>query len=123
MVHQNRYYHENRNGLADRKRARSAQAYADNPQKQYARNAQYRDRYPEREAAKKAVMLAVRSGFLVKQSCERCGDEKADAHHDDYSKPLDVRWLCRIHHGEHHRLAHRAAGSLLDGIEHKAMPA
>lgn len=27
-----------------------------------------------------------------------CGEVETDAHHDDYSKPLDVRWLCRRHH-------------------------
>lgn len=47
----------------------------------------------------------IRSGFLVRQPCEVCKSEKkADAHHDDYTKPLDVRWLCRKHHNEHHRL-------------------
>jgi hypothetical protein len=26
------------------------------------------------------------------------GTVKAEAHHDDYSKPFEVRWLCRMHH-------------------------
>jgi len=34
--------------------------------------------------------------------CEICGCEKSEAHHDDYSRPLDVRWLCRVHHLMHH---------------------
>ena len=48
---------------------------------------------------------AVKRGLLVKQPCEVCGtDENVEAHHDDYMRPLDVRWLCRTHHGEHHRM-------------------
>jgi len=47
---------------------------------------------------------AVRRGQLVRQPCERCQTSIfVDAHHDDYGKPLDVRWLCRIHHRERHR--------------------
>lgn len=46
----------------------------------------------------------IRKGVLVKQPCEKCGtEEKIEAHHDDYNKPLNVRWLCRKHHLEHHR--------------------
>ena len=40
---------------------------------------------------------------LEKKPCEVCGSEKVDAHHDDYLKPLDVRWLCRKHHMQVHR--------------------
>lgn len=53
--------------------------------------------------AHRAVKSAIRNGVLVREPCEVCGKEKVDAHHDDYSKPLDVRWLCRFHHLKHHR--------------------
>jgi hypothetical protein len=47
---------------------------------------------------------ATRLGILDRQPCEVCGEMKVDAHHDDYNKPMEVRWLCRLHHNEHHRL-------------------
>ena len=43
-----------------------------------------------------------RARVLERQPCEVCG-EKAEAHHPDYSKPLDVRWLCKRHHMIEHR--------------------
>ncbi len=46
---------------------------------------------------------AIRDGRLTKEPCEVCGELKVDAHHDDYEKPMDVRWLCRTHHAEHHK--------------------
>ena len=63
----------------------------------------HRLRNPVKDAARRAVSRAIRAGGIVSQSCESCGDEKAHAHHDDYSKPLDVRWLCRAHHAEWHK--------------------
>lgn len=46
---------------------------------------------------------AIKAGILTRQPCEICGAiEKIEAHHDDYTKPLDVRWLCKLHHDEHH---------------------
>lgn len=59
------------------------------------------DRY---ERAHWTVRNAIRDGRLVRQPCEVCGNPRTDAHHDDYSRPLDVRWLCRKHHGEQHRI-------------------
>lgn len=45
-----------------------------------------------------------RRGKLTRQPCEVCGAESnIEAHHSDYSKPLDVNWLCREHHKEWHR--------------------
>jgi hypothetical protein len=57
---------------------------------------------PEKRQAHNLVASALKSGRLVALPCERCG-EKAHAHHDDYSKPLDVRWLCPLHHAERHK--------------------
>ena len=50
------------------------------------------------------VYLAIKRGNLIRGSCEICGNEKADAHHDDYDKPLEVRWLCKSHHWEWHNI-------------------
>lgn len=62
-----------------------------------------RRRHPEQHRAHEAVARAVRDGSMCVRPCEICGDKSAEAHHDDYSKPLNVRWLCRQHHVEHHR--------------------
>src|SRR6185295_16839071 len=41
-------------------------------------------------------------GKLLPQLCAKCGDPKAEKHHEDYSKPLEVIWLCRKCHLELH---------------------
>ena len=43
----------------------------------------------------------IKRGKVQRGPCEVCGG-KAEAHHTDYSKPLDVRWLCRDHHPDEH---------------------
>jgi len=48
------------------------------------------------------VANEIRNGRLRRGGCEVCGESPTDAHHDDYKKPLEVRWLCRTHHCEHH---------------------
>lgn len=62
------------------------------------------ERHPEKRAAQIAVGNALRSGKLQRQPCEVCGDPRVDGHHPDYAKPLEVRWLCRTHHMELHRV-------------------
>lgn len=55
--------------------------------------------------ARQQVRNAIRRGDLLPSACEVCGEITVHAHHDDYSKPLDVRWLCPAHHHEHHAKA------------------
>ena len=44
----------------------------------------------------------LKRGVIQRQSCEVCGSKKSEAHHNDYTKPLQVIWLCRLHHLAHH---------------------
>lgn len=66
---------------------------------QYAKR--YRLRFPDKYRARNSVNNAIRDGGLVKMPCEICGGV-AQAHHEDYSRALDVRWLCFRHHRETH---------------------
>jgi hypothetical protein len=48
---------------------------------------------------------AVQVGKLARRPCEICGStERVEKHHDDYTKPLNVRWLCKQHHMELHNV-------------------
>jgi hypothetical protein len=60
-----------------------------------------RAKCPEKERAYNKVRHAIKSGKLIRQLCF-CGNS-AQAHHDDYSKPLDVKWLCQKHHDQRHK--------------------
>lgn len=58
---------------------------------------------PRKRAAQ--ILFRNRSRYdksLAPLPCERCG-AKAHAHHEDYDKPLEVVWLCPIHHKQRHR--------------------
>lgn len=59
--------------------------------------------------AHSAVRGALRKGLLKRGSCEVCGSFRVDGHHDDYGKPLEVRWLCRKHHRAFHASLKRVA--------------
>ena len=55
-----------------------------------------------RNATRRETLRAIKAGELVRRPCEKCGREPTHAHHDDYAKPLTVRWLCPQHHTELH---------------------
>ncbi len=71
-------------------------------------------RYPEKWKARAALNNAIAAGKMIRQPCSECGAKRAQGHHHDYSKPLDVEWLCVACHGVEHRvseegLAHASA--------------
>lgn len=59
-------------------------------------------RNPEKANAHYILNYNVRKGRVIKPTvCSSCGTKgPLDAHHEDYSKPLEVIWLCRPCHKE-----------------------
>jgi hypothetical protein len=89
---------EKRKKVAARHRAWRAA----NPGSRKEENRRFREEHPDRVRVYWKVDNAIRSGRLVPEPCHICGD-KAVAHHQDYSKPLEVEWLCPYHHSKAHR--------------------
>lgn len=56
----------------------------------------------EKDTARRKFRKAVMRGILSKHPCAICGKIEAEGHHADYSKPLEVVWLCRKHHADLH---------------------
>lgn len=92
------YSSENGDALRERNR----QYRAETRQQAAAYRAEYKATCAPKIAAKNAIRLAILTGKLRQQPCEVCGATVADAHHDDYSAPLEIRWLCRRHHTAWH---------------------
>lgn len=86
------YYARNREAIREKRRAQDRL----NPRK--------KDLTTPKERARSKVRYAVWSGKMSKPAhCQECGGETAlHGHHDDYSKPLDVRWLCTWCHAAVH---------------------
>lgn len=52
--------------------------------------------------ARSILNQAIKSGKVIRMPCVVCGDPKSQGHHPDYNKPLEVDWLCALHHKQEH---------------------
>ncbi len=57
----------------------------------------------DKNYARHLVRTHVKNGKLKKEPC-KCGETKVEAHHTDYTLPLDVIWACKTHHVELDRM-------------------
>lgn len=106
-------YDSDPEGFRAKRRAIAERAYARDPEAAKRRVREHEARAPEQVAARRAVRNALRDGVLARPDlCEGCGSEglatkdgrsPIQAHHADYSRPLDVTWLCTACHGAEHR--------------------
>ena len=84
-------------------RKRQQEWRAGNPEAHREQQRRIASASPEKTRARRAVNDAIRRGRIVAQPCAVCEtSDDVQAHHPDYSKPLEVVWLCRVHHNEVH---------------------
>ena len=82
---------------------------AQNPQNapKIDKRIKYDERYRKRNplhTTRLRFRAALRNGDVIPEPCEICGTtEDIHGHHPDYSKPLEVIWLCRKHHAALHK--------------------
>lgn len=84
-------------------RERARRHYRRHRERLLAQTQAWKAKYPERVKAHTAVRIALMQGKLVKpDGCSACGrarlPRQLEGHHEDYSKPLEVTWLCRKCH-------------------------
>lgn len=83
-----------------RKRARAE--YQRNREGYLKRSRENDQARPDKRRARGAVERALKRGTLAREPCTVCGKQKVEGHHEDYSKPLNVIWLCPAHHKRLH---------------------
>ena len=98
---------QNRKEKIDYYREYDVDRYAANQERrkaQYGYVVEWRKKFPIKYRAHNVVHAAIRDKKIERGvKCECCGDIKnLHAHHDDYAKPLEVRWLCPSCHHEWH---------------------
>jgi ribosomal protein S27AE len=92
--------HEKKHREQDKEYQRKKRAL--NPENKRIETKEYCKKYPERIKARVIARYYIKRGKIKKQPCEICGNKKTQAHHEDYNKPLEVRWLCPSCHKKLH---------------------
>lgn len=96
-------------------RARANLAHRVKARKEYAkteaykisckkRNKKWIENNKEKRAAHVILNNRLRDGKIKKENCKLCGSNKSQAHHKDYSRPLDVQWYCASCHKFKHKV-------------------
>lgn len=94
----NNFLDENRIG----KQRYCKSCHAENMRLNRPSHSQLTDDQKIKANARSYAKVYLKRGKLIKQSCQVCNDPDTEMHHPDYSKPLEIIWLCRIHHLQIH---------------------
>lgn len=91
-LNRQKYYHLNKEKFRERRRKYLKKYYEKS------------ELYKKKGLIGQKLKYAIQNGKIKKRnSCEICHNSPVHGHHEDYSKPLEVIWLCPRCHGVLHR--------------------
>lgn len=82
--------------------------YSEYPEKYKIRKRRYALKYLKNKKnkvkieARKLYLKAIKDGIIKRKPCIICATVKSEGHHYDYTKPLNVIWVCKRHHADIH---------------------
>ena len=117
VLRQRRYVKNNK----EKVQKTNTEQYCKNREKRINYAREHRKKFPAQEHAHQVLRSAIRSGRMVRpDECSICHKKcKPQGHHEDYSKPLDVIWLCRSCHTLVHRDYFNKYAKLLNEVKKK----
>lgn len=74
-----------------------------------SRQRRWQLRNAEKQKSHAITQEAIRIGKVIRGKCW-CG-KLGESHHEDYSKPLKIVWLCPEHHRDRHKQIRRQLSS------------
>lgn len=77
--------------------------YKSHPESEHARRKRWAEANKDKVKAHRLVHYYLKKGTIHKFPCAACGATKVIAHHYDYNRPLEVLWLCELHHKQWHK--------------------
>ena len=95
--------YDRKRGALQHRREYGAEYRRQNREQHVKTSIRWAARNPEKRKAHVAVQRALKAGKLERKVCEVCAAQKVEAHHADYTQPLQVVWLCSKHHAELHK--------------------
>jgi len=104
----NRQYRERHPEEIRESRRKSQRKYGRNNKELLTeRKREWRKENRDKNRARELLQYAIRKGMIIRpEICSECGKKKKwiDGHHEDYSKPLEVDWLCRRCHKKREKM-------------------
>lgn len=102
LLLQGKIYNAHRRSTIEKREKVNSQNRESNKRNADKRKNYKKNIYGDKQRAQQVIRNLIYRGRLIRDKCVFCGIYPSDAHHEDYSLPRAIVWLCRQHHKDVH---------------------